>query len=362
MPEQPLTQNAVYCAIPTIRVDGQADEKVAAQLLAMEMRECEPGMSALELRLSNFGSFADGLADYVFEDGKVLKLGTSLEVYAGDIASPTEIFRGQITAIEGRFPRLGPPELVVLSEDALQNARMKRRTKTWDDTTLGDIVQEVASQLGLTAVADGLDANIGTQQQLNESDLQFLRRLLARYDAACQVVGTELHACPRKDAQRNSLELDMNSQLREVRILADLSHQATKVTATGWDYQQGQTITATSQTTSFGPGSGKSGKDWLQQALKERSEHLGSFAALDHDDAQALVDAELAQRTRRFAVARGVTEGNPGLRVGSHLKLNGLGARFSNTYYVTETLHRFDTERGYETEFTAESAYLGGDA
>ena len=169
-------------------------------------------------------------------------------------------FRGKITALEGRFPDSGPPDLVVLAEDALQGARMQRRTKNWDSTTLTAIAQQVATNLGLTPVLAGLDTNIGTQQQFNESDLHFLRRLLARYDADVQIVGTELHASPRSQAQRNSIEIDLNSQLKEVRVIADLSHQVTQMTATGWDYTQGQRISVTSQTTSFGPGSGQSGK------------------------------------------------------------------------------------------------------
>jgi len=41
------------------------------------------------------------------------------------------------------------------------------------------------------------------------------------------------------------------------------------------------------------------------------------------------------------------------------LRLTGLSPRFSNTYYVTQCCHRYDLERGYETDFTAESAFLG---
>jgi uncharacterized protein len=359
MPETPVTTSAVYSAIPTVQVDGNLNDKVTAQLLGMKMCEHEGGMSSLELRFSNFGSFAGGLADQVFEDGTILKLGAALTVYAGLVTSPTEIFRGKITALEAFFPSSGPPELVALAEDALQAARMKRRTKNWDDASLADILQEIAGGLGLTPVTSGLDATIGSEQQLNESDLHFLRRLLARYDADLQVVGTELHATPRSQAQRNAIQLDMNSQLHEVRIVADLAHQVTQVTATGWDYNQGQTISATSQTTSLGPGSGQTGASWLQQALSSRSEQLAQYATMDQSDAQALVDAEFAQRSRQFVVARGVAEGNPALRVGSYLTLTGLGPRFSNTYYTTATVHRFDTEKGYATEFTAECAYLG---
>lgn len=360
MPEQPLTQNAVYTAIPTVKIDGQANDKVTAQLLSIEMREQEGGLSSLEMRVSNFGSFSSGLADMVFEDGSILKLGAEVLVYAGDASSPTEIFRGKITGLEGRFPQDGPPDLVVLAEDALQTARMKRRTKNWDSTTLNDIAQQVATNLGLTPVLAGLDTNIGDQQQFNESDLHFLRRLLARYDADVQVVGTELHASPISQAQRNSIEIDLNSQLREVRVLADLSHQVTQISATGWDYTQGQRISVTSSTSSFGPGSGQAGKDWMQQALGARTEQIAQYIALTSQEAQALVDTEFSERNRSFVVAHGVSEGNPNLRVGTYLKLNGLGQRFSNTYYTTATTHHFDTQSGYETRFRAECAYLGG--
>jgi phage protein D len=340
-------------------VDGQLNDKVSAQLLGMKMCEHEAGMSDLELRFSNFGSFAGGVGDQVFEDGTILKLGAALIVYAGQVTSPTEIFRGKITALEAIFPSDGPPELMVLAEDALQAARMNRRTKNWDNTSLSAIVQQVASGLSLTPVTTGLDATIGNEQQLNESDLHFLRRLLARYDADLQVVAAELHATPRSQAQRNTIQLDMNSQLHEVRVMADLAHQVTQITATGWDFKQGQTISVTSQTTTLGPGSGQAGTYWLPQAWGSRSEQLAQYAAVDQPDAQALVDAEFAQRSRRFVVARGVAEGNPMLRVGTYLTLTGLGPRFSNTYYTTAAVHRFDTEKGYATEFTAECAYLG---
>jgi phage protein D len=359
MPETPLTKSAVYAAKPTVKVDGQLNGKVTTQLLGMKMCEHETGMSDLELRFSNYGSFTGGTAGLVFEDGKILKLGAGLTVYAGLVTSPTEIFRGKITALEASFSIDASEELVVLAEDALQSARMTRHTKTWDKTSLSDIVKQIANGLGLTPVTSGLDANIGTEQQLNESDLHFVRRLLARYDADLQITGTELHAMPRAHAQRNTLELAMRNQLHEVRILADTAHQVTQVAATGWDFRQGQTISAMSQTTSLGPGSGQTGKDWLPNVWGPRSENLAHYAAINDADAQALADAEFAQRSRRFVVARGVAEGNPALRVGSYLKLTGLGPRYSNTYYATAVLHRFDTEKGYATEFTAECAFLG---
>ena len=360
MPEPVLSPNAVYSAIPTVRLNGQPDDKVTAQLLAMQMSEYEGGMSSLELRFSNFGSFAGGVGSQVFEDGKILKLGVMLDVYGGDVSAPTQIFHGPVTALEGRYPKAGPPELIVLAEDPLQKARMARRTKTWDSATLSDIVSQIASQLGLTPQTSGLDANIDTEVQFNESDLHFLRRLLARNDADVQVVGTELHAAPRNSVQRNTISLEMNSQLHELRVIADLADQVSETTVTGWDYSQGSTISATSSATALGPGAGNTGSKWVEQALGKRSEHIAQLHPLNTGEAQSIADAEFTQRSERFVVAHGIAEGNPDLRVGTQLTLTGLGDRFNNTYYVTSTVHRFDTMGGYETDFTAECAYLGG--
>jgi phage protein D len=54
----------------------------------------------------------------------------------------------------------------------------------------------------------------------------------------------------------------------------------------------------------------------------------------------------------------GTAEGNAEIRVGTHVRLSGLGGRFDNSYYVVQTRHRFDA-RGYETDFTAQCGFLG---
>jgi uncharacterized protein len=36
-----------------------------------------------------------------------------------------------------------------------------------------------------------------------------------------------------------------------------------------------------------------------------------------------------------------------------------MSPRFDNTYYLVHAVHRFDPQRGYETEFEAETAFLG---
>ena len=337
--ERPLSTNAVHSARPTVRVDGQEDPKVRELLLAMEMIESEGGLSTLELRFGNVASNPSGGAALAFEANDVLKLGAAIAVYGGDVTKPQEIFAGTITGLEAEFPEDGPPELVVLAEDVFQRARMTRSTKLHQQKSIADIAKAVAQTVGLTPKITAFTDKIGTWVQLNESDLSFLRRLLARYDGDLQVVGSELQVSPRSQVQRGTLQLEFTSQLRRARILADLAHQVTQVTAAGWDAAQGQRVKATSTGANLGPGAGKTGAAELSP-LGDRSEHVGHLAVTTAAEATALADAGFDRRARRFVSVEGLAEGNPALRVGTHVTLTHLSPRFDNTYYVVEATHR----------------------
>lgn len=359
MAEAALSERAVYSARPTVEVDETLHRRLNELLIGMEMREREGGLSALELRLSNVASDPDGGADLAFEDERIVRLGSSITVYGGDENAPQEIFRGLVTGIEVEFGQEDPPEVLVLAEDACQRARMARRTVIHEEVSIADLAEHLASELGLTPRVSGFDAPVGTWLQLNESDLQFLRRLLCRHDGDLQVIGEELHVMPRSEIQRSSVELELYGQLRRARVVADLACQSTEVSVSGWDAAQGERVRATATGTHLGPGRGRSGADILREALGDRREHVGHLAVSGDAEAQALADAAFDRQARRFVCVEGRAEGNPAIRVGSELSLSGLSSRFDNTYYVVSACHRYDTDAGYETDFEAECAYLG---
>lgn len=359
MTETAVSQDSVYSSRPTIRVDEQDFERAGQLLIAMDMQEQEGGLSALQLRFSNIASDPEGGAGFAFEDESELSLGSRIVIYAGDQDAPQEIFRGIISGLEADFPESEPPELLVLAEDPLQSARLLRRTKTYENMSVADLAEEIASNLSLTPIISGFSDVISTWVQLNESDLAFLRRILRRFDGDLQVVTSELHVSPRKDVQRGELELELFSQLLSVKFIADLSHQVSEVTVSGWDAIRGQRISVTSTGANLGPGEGRSGSQMLVAALGERSEHIGHIMVSTDEEARQLADTVFDQRARRFVCAHGRAEGNPGLRVGTHVRLTGVSQRFENSYYVVAACHQYDVNNGYQTHFKAESYSLG---
>jgi phage protein D len=360
MSETAVSETAIFSARPTLRIAGQEDERARELITAMRMEEAEGGMSTLELRLVNWAANGDGHAELAFNSDSSLKLGAELSVYTGDTASPREIFKGKVSAMEMVCNYGSPPELTVLAEDALTAARRGRRSKIYSDMSPADVVNAIAGDLSLNPSVSGLTSPRATWAQLNETDLSFLRRLLARFDADLQVVGTDLQVSPRKDVSRGTVDLTLYSQLARVRIGADLADQVTAVTVSGWNAKDGAAVKGeVSSIANAGPGSGKSGLDWAQEVFRTRSEHLATPAVASNDEARAVAEAALDQRARRFVRAEGTAEGNANLRVGSSVRIAGVSPQYDNTYYVVRACHLFDLQQGYRTDFNAECAYLG---
>lgn len=355
----PADAPAITLERPTILIDQRQYALVSEQVISFEMTEQEGGLSALELRLSNNASNARGSADLAFDDQTVLKLGSRITLYAGEVQGPGEIFRGVVTGLEGEFSDEQPPELVVLAEDLLQQARMQRRTQTYTEATVEKLAANLANQLGLRPRVGRFSGTLGTQVQLNESDLAFLRRILDRMDGDMQIIGDELHVLPRREARRGSLVLRLFEGLRRARVCADLADQVSEVTVAGFDPAQGQHISVASSVSAPPPGQGTAGAQALSRALGARRHHVAHLAVNDNAEARALANALFTDRARRFVCVEGTAHGNPALRVGTQVRLEGLGRRFSNEYCVTRCVHRWDVERGYETDFEAESAYIG---
>ena len=355
-PETPVAQRAAYSARPTLLLDGTRNDAVAEMLRSCVVREAEGGLSSLALTLSDWG-LNQGSIGHLFDAGGDIELGTQLKLYFGETSAPRAVFDGEVHAIEAHASTGTPPEIVFLAEDRLFAARLARRSAVYVDQSPADVVRAIAERLGLQPDIGDLGGAAGTWAQLNESDLAFLRRLLSRLDCDLQLSGDQLQVRRIADRDRGSLSLSMYSQLQQVRVIADLAGQATAVTSSGFDVAAGTAFTAESRGAAPSPGSGSTGAELLARAMP-RSEHLAPLACGDEAEARALADAAFDQRARRFVCLHGSTEGNAALRVGTTVRIDGIGRRFDNSYAVVEATHRYDLISGYQTDFVAQSAYL----
>lgn len=347
---------------PVVYFGGQDSPLVRDCLLGLQIVEVRGGLTTLEVRLRNQRSLTQGRAGRAFDDGELIELGKVVSVGLGDQAGRGSMFYGLISGIEETLSSEGPPEIVLLAGDALQQARLTRRTQVYTNFMMRDFCAQLGRQLGVTPVVSGFDDGLGTQVQLNESDLAFLRRLLFEHDGELQVVEAELHVRPIRDVARGTLQLS-GRQIERACFSAELAHQVTQVTVAGWDAQKGTRINVTSAPITLGAGDGLSGAQWLTRTMGARSEHVAHVPVRDAAEAQVLADTVHTKRAREFVRVTATVQGNPGIRVGAQVQFSQVSSRFENPYVVTRTTHRYErhgepASRGYHTDFDAECAFL----
>jgi len=198
-------------------------------------------------------------------------------------------------------------------------------------------------------------------QQLNQSDLAFLRERARLIQAELWCTGTTLHFRSRSAREATEITLTRGAQLLSARITADLSAQRSEVVVSGYDANQQEQISERvgKDVVEAEVAGGRSGAALVASALGGSATARVREVPLTSEEAQAWARAEMLRRGRSFVTATGVTNGTPNLVVGSRLTLRLIGEPFEGDgYYVTELRHRFDLVTGLRTEFTAQRATL----
>ncbi|MCJ2186493.1 phage late control D family protein [Novosphingobium beihaiensis] len=349
----------LHATAPTIEVDGQSFPMLAANLEHMRMNEGPGGLSSLELAFID--SVPDGTGShYAANSASPLRLGAGVRVFAGAATTGAgEIFDGQVTAIESEIRPDGPPVFTILAEDRLFPARRRRRTRAYEAMTLGDVVDEIASDFALTAeVRDGVDQTARNWMQADETDLAFLRRILDRFDCDMQVVGDRLQVGRVGMDQRALVMLTAGDTIISARITADVAEQVTAIRKASFDPETGEATDSEEHASAFGPGEGQSGPEILEQNFSAVAMHCGRSGPLNDGDAALLARIEGERRARGFVRLDCSARGDSGLRVGTWVQLEGVNPMFANQFAVRRATHRWDHESGYRTDFLAECAYL----
>jgi uncharacterized protein len=352
---------AVYSTRPTIEVGGMDYPMLNANIQLIRMQESLGGLSVAELTVTDWIARSDGSAGFGGDSGSPLVLGAGLRIFMGAAAVHAgEIFDGQIIAVEAEISNDRPPMLTVIAEDRLFSARRKRQSRILEQKSPADIARQIATDHNLEAeIRDGLDAPISDWIQQDESDLAFLRRVLARFDADVQIVGAKLQVGKISVDQRSAVTLVVGATLLRARITADVAQQVTEAKLSSFDPATGETVTGEADPQGCGPGSGRTGTDILNSDFAAIPLPLGRYGPMTQDEASKVAQTEYDRRARTLVTASGTAIGTSELRVGSWVTLEGVNPQFANVYAVSECTHRFSNADGYRTDFIAECAYMG---
>lgn len=355
MPDNNASDTKLRAVRPTITVAGKDQPELSLALLSLMIAENTSGLYRCEATFGNWGNINNRI-DFLYLDRQLLDFGKAFRIKLGQEV----IFDGKIMALEAHYPETQPPEILVLAEDRFQELRMTRRTRSFTDVTDADVINQIATDHGLSPQVDLPGPKHRVLAQVNQSDLAFIRERARTLDGELWMDGNALHAVARSKRKSAQLQMTYHQQIRHFTVLADLANQKTGVTVAGWDVA-GKTrlsFEATDSVISGELNGDLSGASILASALSARKESLVHTVPITSQIAQAEAESCFRMSARRFVVGRGVAETDARIRVGNHVEIQGLGPLFNGKYYLSDVRHLFDAD-GLRTEFTAERPGIG---
>src|SRR5947209_2232020 len=132
-----------YISQPKILISGQANDALTTNIESVFVEETIEGLYRCEARFNNFGARQSSL-DYLYFGRNVLDFGKDMAIQLGASDQAVQVFTGRITGIEADYPQQGGGQILVLAEDKLQALRMTRRTRSFEDVSDEDVIQQIA--------------------------------------------------------------------------------------------------------------------------------------------------------------------------------------------------------------------------
>jgi len=359
-----MTELLYSSSAPVFSVEGATESVLGRDLLRLDVDESTDGLKTLRAAFLAVGPAPGAATEQLqYLDGSVLDFGKRLAVSLGPPGDERTVFQGLVSALEVDFQEGEQPVVTAFAEDALMRLRMTRRSRTYNDVSDADIARAIASEHSLSAdtAVDGPTYDV--VQQWNQSDLAFLRARAELVQAEIWIERETLNFKTRQNRSATTFTLVRGNELIDVRLRADLAHQRSSITVSGFDASARGTIDerAGSDAIQSEIAGGASGVAILERAFGKRPSQRVREAPIEAAEARSWARAEMLRRSRRFVEVAGTTRGTPGMVVGSRLELDGVGAPFDGDgYYVTRVAHSYDLVAGHRTRFHAERPNVNG--
>jgi len=282
--------------------------------------------------------------------GDLLTLGKPLEVHLGYTDKMTPMFFGYITAINISFPGGGMPQLTVSAMDLSFKMMRGRRSDEYANKKISEIVEEIGRKHGATSfVIDPTPEKIPVLATKPESDYQFLQNMAKSLNYEFFVVGKTLYFRKKFKSKTPMMTLSMGKHLMRCSFEQNLSEQVTGVRVKAWDQKNQKVIETQSSKVNVIGSNSKTGADLLK-SLGTFEEHL-YLNVDDVQEAQTMAEAAMNEKAIQLVSGEAACIGLPEIRAGRCIKLDGLGKRLDQVYYISKAKHTIG-ESGYTTEFS----------
>ncbi len=276
----------------------------------------------------------------------------TVKVNIATSSSPTTLIEAEITALELEFDS-GGTFTVIRGYDPAHRLFRDRRTVSYVQMTASDIATQVAKRAGLkVGKVDSTSTVFPFVSQAGQTDWEILTQLARDAGLDLTVRNGSFSFTAPADAGGSPAVLKFGEELVRFRSILTSAQQVGQVEVRGWNVAEKTALvgtapakTSTVELPTVKPtdmASAFGNPTYVSTDVPYRTQNEVDQAA------KALAD----EKASAFAEFEGMARGNPELRAGRKVSLEGLGAPFEGKYTITSAKHRFDPTTGYTTSIT----------
>ncbi len=288
-----------------------------------------------------------------WSDDALLNIGGEVEVSMGYVDQLTSLLKGEITGLEPEFAASEIPALVVRGYDRRHRLMRGRKTRSFTQVKDSDIARQIANEAGLSSQVKDTGVTLEYVFQHNQTDLEFLQARARRIGYEVAIDDKTLLFRPFQNAQSATLTLALDDLLEFYPRLTAVG-QVGSVNVRGWSVKDKNAIVsqATGGDLATKMGGSQAGPAAADGAFGSASASVVDYPVFSRAEADKIAQGQIEDLALAYITGEGLCAGQPDLRAGTVINLEGLGTRFSGFYYVTATAHTYSPRRGYQTSFT----------
>jgi phage protein D len=339
-----VAQEEQSASVPglTVRVNGSdVPIEAKADITRVSVEESLDSASTFAIELGNWDMDRQQVT---WSDAALFQPGGVVEIQMGYVGALETVIVGEITGLELSFLEQARALLTVRGYDRLHRLRRGRRTRSYLQTKDSDVARQLASDLGMTPDVEDSGEVHPYLLQMNQTDIDFL---LARARAIGYEVLVEdktLRFRKIKNDRTQTITLSFTHGLMTFYAYLSTADQVSQVTVRGWDPRTKQALVgqaratdlpATMRGTQVGPAA-------VQSLFGPRTLTVVEQPIATQNEADLLARGLLNDLALNYIIGEGTAVGDPAIRVGTVIALDGLGKRFNGLYYVTQVAHIWD--------------------
>lgn len=248
----------------------------------------------------------------------------------------------EIAEIEYNQESSGNRVLLKALATGVSKANRTNQPKSYEKTTLAQIVRTVAKRLNLNVSGTVREIKIDRVTQYQERDVEFLTRLAKDYGHSFKIVGDTLVFADRAElVEREAVAVLDPTDVLRVRLRDLIKGVPQAVEIRGYDPKTKKTVTSTKHAK---PRRKSAKKPTTTDTLKITANKGESQAQLDQRAQSALDDAQDEQCAGTITLF-----GNAKVVAGQMIELKRYG-KLSGRYLVKQARHEYNRASGYLTE------------